>query len=162
MTTRRTVATLFVLVVAATVGTFGAAGPASGAATGVSGATVTPSTVSTGEAAAVSVSMTVDGVDTSDATTGGSVTLSFPDAADLVEARATNVAVGPTVDRSHVTYGSGEKNGLTACGKSTGGIDCTGPPTTAPRAPSGCLSRYAWTTMPPSESPPRIGPWTSR
>lgn len=95
MTTRRTVATLFVLVVAATVGTFGAAGPASGAATGVSGATVTPSTVSTGEAATVSVSMTVDGVDTSDATTGGSVTLSFPDAADLVEARATNVAVGP-------------------------------------------------------------------
>jgi hypothetical protein len=121
MTTRRTVATLFVLVVAATVGAFGAAAPASGAATGVSGVTVTPSTVSTGEAATVSLSMTVDGVDTSDGTTGGSVTLSFPDAVDLAEARAANVTVGPNASGESGTVDA-EAGTVTVSWNDEGGV----------------------------------------
>lgn len=94
MTARWAVTTAFVLLVAAAAGGFGVT-PASGAATGVAGAAVTLSTVTTGDATTVSVSLTVEGVDVSDGTTAGSVTLSVPDAVDLTDAQVTSVAVGP-------------------------------------------------------------------
>ena len=91
---RRVVATVFVLVVA-TVGAAGVPAPVSAAATGVSATAVTPSTVTVGDATTLSFSATVEGVDTSDGTSGASVTLSFPDTVDLSGATATNVVVGP-------------------------------------------------------------------
>jgi hypothetical protein len=95
MTTVNRASVCVLVIGVAAVGMLGAIAPTSGAATGVTGTTVTPSAVSTGEATALSFSMTVNGVDASDGTTDGSVTLSFPDSVTLTGARVTKAAVGP-------------------------------------------------------------------
>ncbi|WP_162562603.1 hypothetical protein [Salinigranum rubrum] len=88
-----------ILVVAAVVGVLGAT-PATGTATNITGTAVTPSTVTTGDATTISVSLTVEGVDTGDGTTDGSVTLSVPDAVNLSNTRTTDISVGPNASNN--------------------------------------------------------------
>jgi hypothetical protein len=121
MTTVNRASVCVLVIGVAAVGMLGAIAPTSGAATGVTGTTVTPSTVSTGEATAMSFSMTVNGVDASDGTTDGSVTLSFPDSVTLTGARVTKVAVGPnTSDGSGVV--DAESGTVTVTWNDAGGV----------------------------------------
>jgi hypothetical protein len=69
--------------------------PTAGAATGVGDSAIAPGTVTTGEPTALSFTTTVTGIDTTDGTTGGTVTFAVADAVDLSGATVTQVAVAP-------------------------------------------------------------------
>ena len=69
--------------------------PASGAATGLGDTAVSPTEVTTGEPTPLDLSVNATGVNTTDGTTGATVTVSAPDAVDLSGATVDSKSVTP-------------------------------------------------------------------
>jgi hypothetical protein len=80
--------------------------PTGAAATDTEGTAVSPSTVPTGESTALSFDANVTGVDTSDGTTGATVTFRLPDSVDLSSATVSGVSVTPNATGVSATVGA--------------------------------------------------------